>query len=151
MCTILNENILCLFEIFKNIGIIVGIIIGLYQFTALVRTRKLEHCKIIISFFDYWHLDKQVNNLFYELEHNTFNFDLENDLGQDKEKNLDKLLEIVIKIGIIYEHKFINKADLKCFTYEINTIYNNKSIKKYLNYLSSDEYNNENKKSKLKQ
>ncbi|MDI9356488.1 MAG: hypothetical protein QM536_05630 [Chitinophagaceae bacterium] len=120
-------------SLLANLAVIIGVFFGVFQVFQYNRYIKSEHKKNLIEIFDYWRLSDDLNNLFYELQYNTFTFDLQKDLGgSDKEKNLDKLLENLIKLGITFEHKIITKEDLKLFEYEFNIIYYNEEVKKYI-------------------
>lgn len=110
---------------------IVGIFLTLHQIRQNYHIQKTTFFKeIYLAFLS----EKTIWDAFYYIEKNQFLFE-KNFLGTSAERDIDALLCFFDMISKLYLGKMLTAQELHHFDYEFTTIYTNKEIRKYLDYI----------------
>jgi len=128
-------------EILTLIGFLFTII-GLF-FTGLQirQNTKLQRARFLIDIVELYFQDKDIRDVFYQIDYNRFSFDESTFVLGDKEQAVDRLLYTLDAIGRIVELGALTPQEIDVLAFQILRVMDNKGIQDYLAWLTG-EYEN---------
>lgn len=118
----------CLAWIATGVSAIIAVV-------QLYKGNKRNKFEYITKLRNEFQNNKDLVDLFYEIDYEHFCFDKENFHESEKEKNSDSLLAFFTNIAYLKKFNIMDEDQLKFFQYEIHSIYTNSEIEKYRFYL----------------
>ena len=129
------EN-LSISETIKIIAILIASLGLFLNFWQLLQSNKLRRVELVSKTLFLIFDDKDIANIFYKLEYDEFKYN-DNFHGSKDEKKVDKLLTALDILGKQHNIGLISLKDVETISYEILTVYHNKELNKYLNFLDN--------------
>lgn len=105
-----------------------------FNFFQMRRAYKQRSAEYIITLYNHFVSDEDMMSIYYKIEYGNFEFN-ENFQGSKEEKQLDKVLGHFENLARLYELKNITYEDLKVAAYEFVVVYQDKSVRAYLQFL----------------
>ena len=129
-------NQITISDIIQTLAIVVAIIGLFFNFAQLKSGNKQKRAEYIISLYNQYMSDKNMLDIYYKIEYQKLKYSSDFH-GSDDEKNLDKLLEFYDNIAKLYELKNFTLEDLDYVAYRYLIIYQDQSVKVYLEFLDN--------------
>lgn len=130
----LIQGVQLISDIATGSGLILGVI-QLKKYTAeKVLEDKTRRAELINKLYLDYINSSEMHEIYYEIEYGKFTYDSKFHLSE-KEKSLDKLLSHFSNICKLYNSGLLKREDIEFFEHEIDTIYNNEEVVKYLEFI----------------
>jgi len=135
MPTVVNQiTIGDVIQVFAVLVACVGLFLNWSQLKSANRQKRAEY---IIDLYNQSALDKDVLDIYYQIEYGKFTYEPKKFHGSPEEIKLDKLIEIYDNIGILYLLGNFKLADLSYVAYSYLVVYQDESVQRYLMVLDS--------------
>lgn len=119
-----------------NIALLIATTIGVFAaFKQIYISNKQKRADLILQLCNQFYQDKEMQDIYYKIEYNTFHYDGETFHGSQEEKQLDKLLGLFSNIGQLYQMKIIMDKDLEFIKYEFQVVYDDLGVQSYFQTL----------------
>ncbi len=120
-----------------NVGLLLVAIVGIFlTYKEINQSRITQKATFFKDLYSTFFSDKEIRQAFYQIEQDTFEFELEF-YGTENEKLMDRLLSFVDLVTDLYDQKIITPHEMNFFKYQLMRIYQNKNVKGYLRYLTA--------------
>lgn len=110
----------------------VSAIIAVVQLYKRNKQKKFEY---ITSLRNEFQNNKDMVDMFYEIDYETYKFDITKFTGNETEKRLDLLLGFFTNIAYLKKFGIMDEEQLSFFQYEIHSINTNQEVQIYKRHL----------------
>ena len=119
-----------------NLALLVTVLIGiLFTYLQMRINTKTQRAIFFKELYSTMFTDEVIRSIYYKIEYNQFQYNLEFHSGSEEEKSIDRLLSFADLVSELYFQKVISEKEMSFFEYEFIRIFKNSEIKKYLHYL----------------
>jgi hypothetical protein len=114
---------------------IIGALLARKQIKLLIKQKRAD---IIVQFFDKFYNDKDIQDIYYQIEYDVFKFNASSFPKSQEEKQVDKLLTLFNHISGLYLLGVIKNEEIELVKYMFVRVYKCDGISWYLSYLDSE-------------
>lgn len=118
-------------QIIASIATTLSVVLAVCQLRKIIQQKRYEY---IVNLYAIFIGDAEMVNIFYMIDYNIYRWK-PSDSASAEEKQLDKLLGFFSMVARLHKISYIRPEDMDFFRYEIQSIYCNKEIQKYRQYL----------------
>lgn len=119
-----------------NIGLLLTTAFGVFAaFRQVYILNKQKRADLILQLYNTFYKDQGMQEIYYKIEYNLFEYDVDSFPFSNDERNLDNLLGLFSNICQLYKMKIIKAKDLEFIKYEFQVIYENIQVENYFKTL----------------